>query len=286
METVTPASSTCGASSGLLVPAGTTKDGSKMYGNLTASSAMVSREPYAGSIAPWRTDSARRSSMPCTWSACACVNSTASIRSMPAATSWSRSSGGVSIRSRLPLVSMSAAVRVRLSRGSEDVQVGQRQPICGTPNDVPVPRKISRTSHLLDLDEVGAARNVPRHSRRHHDAVALLREPAFENEIAHHLQHGVVPRHVVDEDGNDAPHERELAIRRRLGRHRQNRHRRPERGDFARGEPALGECDDERRLQHARDREDRKSTRLNSSHLVISYAVFCLKKKKNNKKES
>src|SRR5256885_5416370 len=33
---------------------------------------------------------------------------------------------------------------------------------------------------------------------------------------------------------------------------------------------------------------DRKSTRLNSSHLVISYAVFCLKKKKthNHKQES
>src|SRR5947199_4308799 len=29
--------------------------------------------------------------------------------------------------------------------------------------------------------------------------------------------------------------------------------------------------------------EDRKSTRLNSSHLGISYAVFCLKKKKDNK---
>src|SRR5256885_7850077 len=28
-------------------------------------------------------------------------------------------------------------------------------------------------------------------------------------------------------------------------------------------------------------KRDRKSTRLNSSHLVISYAVFCLKKKKN-----
>src|SRR5256885_6952903 len=28
--------------------------------------------------------------------------------------------------------------------------------------------------------------------------------------------------------------------------------------------------------------QDRKSTRLNSSHLVISYAVFCLKKKKRN----
>src|SRR2546426_1549248 len=29
---------------------------------------------------------------------------------------------------------------------------------------------------------------------------------------------------------------------------------------------------------------DRKSTRLNSSHLVISYAVFCLKKKNNDDK--
>src|SRR5947207_12217932 len=32
-------------------------------------------------------------------------------------------------------------------------------------------------------------------------------------------------------------------------------------------------------------RTDRKSTRLNSSHTVISYAVFCLKKKKTQKKE-
>src|SRR5690349_23138891 len=30
------------------------------------------------------------------------------------------------------------------------------------------------------------------------------------------------------------------------------------------------------------DAEDRKSTRLNSSHVEISYAVFCLKKKKQN----
>src|SRR5438034_6220029 len=40
-----------------------------------------------------------------------------------------------------------------------------------------------------------------------------------------------------------------------------------------------------RRLRHAKSRRivrarDRKSTRLNSSHTVISYAVFCLKKKK------
>src|SRR5699024_11933092 len=31
--------------------------------------------------------------------------------------------------------------------------------------------------------------------------------------------------------------------------------------------------------------QDRKSTRLNSSHVSISYAVFCLKKKKNKKKK-
>src|SRR3712207_7344525 len=39
------------------------------------------------------------------------------------------------------------------------------------------------------------------------------------------------------------------------------------------------------REQHARsealEHQDRKSTRLNSSHANISYAVFCLKKKKN-----
>src|SRR2546426_4968586 len=44
--------------------------------------------------------------------------------------------------------------------------------------------------------------------------------------------------------------------------------------------PALaltGQGDEGERREHERDR---KSTRLNSSHLVISYAVFCLKKKK------
>src|SRR2546426_2890702 len=35
----------------------------------------------------------------------------------------------------------------------------------------------------------------------------------------------------------------------------------------------------------AQDGADRKSTRLNSSHLVISYAVFCLKKKKKTNTE-
>src|SRR5258708_31686011 len=35
------------------------------------------------------------------------------------------------------------------------------------------------------------------------------------------------------------------------------------------------------RRDQPRERRDRKSTRLNSSHQIISYAVFCLKKKKN-----
>src|SRR2546430_16323970 len=37
---------------------------------------------------------------------------------------------------------------------------------------------------------------------------------------------------------------------------------------------------------HARDDRDRKSTRLNSSHSQISYAVFCLKKKKKGNETS
>src|SRR5947208_8528188 len=38
------------------------------------------------------------------------------------------------------------------------------------------------------------------------------------------------------------------------------------------------------RPQRAAAMKDRKSTRLNSSHQIISYAVFCLKKKNKNKK--
>src|SRR5207248_10460657 len=37
------------------------------------------------------------------------------------------------------------------------------------------------------------------------------------------------------------------------------------------------------KLQRISDPQDRKSTRLNSSHRTISYAVFCLKKKKKKK---
>src|SRR3989475_11416131 len=48
-----------------------------------------------------------------------------------------------------------------------------------------------------------------------------------------------------------------------------------------RGRPGLcGRAGSLRRLLHP---QDRKSTRLNSSHSQISYAVFCLKKKKKKK---
>src|SRR3989449_2177980 len=42
--------------------------------------------------------------------------------------------------------------------------------------------------------------------------------------------------------------------------------------------------DPDRRLRRVRHLGDRKSTRLNSSHGYISYAVFCLKKKKKSSK--
>src|SRR5262245_64429665 len=78
------------------------------------------------------------------------------------------------------------------------------------------------------------------------------------------------------------------------------RSERPELGDGRRAARAqrVGERDHGARLAVDRDRDrrpalglvasggagqDRKSTRLNSSHLGISYAVFCLKKKKKTK---
>src|SRR5438045_7679541 len=47
---------------------------------------------------------------------------------------------------------------------------------------------------------------------------------------------------------------------------------------------SLGQRSEQRRAGQRTRQTDRKSTRLNSSHLGISYAVFCLKKKKKQKK--
>src|SRR5690349_23736435 len=56
------------------------------------------------------------------------------------------------------------------------------------------------------------------------------------------------------------------------------------------GDPPVLDVRDQksRRVRaHVDDRhtQDRKSTRLNSSHVEISYAVFCLKKKKEKKEQ-
>src|SRR5947208_12494615 len=45
--------------------------------------------------------------------------------------------------------------------------------------------------------------------------------------------------------------------------------------------PVITHCGSSWRVAHCLH-QDRKSTRLNSSHQIISYAVFCLKKKKNS----
>src|SRR2546422_2161143 len=60
---------------------------------------------------------------------------------------------------------------------------------------------------------------------------------------------------------------------------------RPDVVDQRPGEPLLVRRSHDHRhdaAQRGPHEEDRKSTRLNSSHGYISYAVFCLKKKKNN----
>src|SRR5690242_21532893 len=49
-----------------------------------------------------------------------------------------------------------------------------------------------------------------------------------------------------------------------------------------RGNRASSRCSDRITLDCGAGPQDRKSTRLNSSHMSISYAVYCLKKKKAN----
>src|SRR5689334_23707546 len=51
------------------------------------------------------------------------------------------------------------------------------------------------------------------------------------------------------------------------------------------GYPLVDDHDRSSAGREAWNNEDRKSTRLNSSHSSISYAVFCLKKKKKKKKK-
>src|SRR5690242_21148695 len=67
----------------------------------------------------------------------------------------------------------------------------------------------------------------------------------------------------------------------RLARRRRVRRRvRPARCHSRRGRPRRGAQRAHRQGRAPGPERDRKSTRLNSSHMSISYAVFCLKKKK------
>src|SRR5699024_11574329 len=69
-----------------------------------------------------------------------------------------------------------------------------------------------------------------------------------------------------------------------LGRHLRRRRRAARDGTDLRAFCARRGREGRLRARRARPRqvEDRKSTRLNSSHVSISYAVFCLKKKKKS----
>src|SRR5690606_41185454 len=77
-----------------------------------------------------------------------------------------------------------------------------------------------------------------------------------------------------------AMHSRMARHQHRLARHEmlhdRTEDRRLEIGPVA---AILGHGDEIGAKPHRRDARDRKSTRLNSSHVKISYAVFCLKKK-------
>src|SRR5690349_23830747 len=68
--------------------------------------------------------------------------------------------------------------------------------------------------------------------------------------------------------------------------HRQGRCERPITGGRRDEILTRRETGGQRALRVPGQAEDRKSTRLNSSHVEISYAVFCLKKKKKKKKQT
>src|SRR2546426_8070621 len=81
-----------------------------------------------------------------------------------------------------------------------------------------------------------------------------------------------------------AAHDRAVVLDNHDARIELQRAEQLEQGGASRHRAPLAVHRDLDRVVHPRSscsmRRDRKSTRLNSSHLVISYAVFCLKKKK------
>src|SRR5437867_7865170 len=79
-------------------------------------------------------------------------------------------------------------------------------------------------------------------------------------------------RSVANSDSPKPPDELTFFLDRQLGRYKM--------AGALRNAGLNVEIHDDHFPQNAQDPQDRKSTRLNSSHRTISYAVFCLKKKK------
>src|SRR5207248_8164113 len=92
----------------------------------------------------------------------------------------------------------------------------------------------------------------------------------------------IAPKHLAD-DGDGFPHAHEWSIERHAvpaAHHLVATRPEPE------DEPPAGDQMERRRRLRQESGRDRKSTRLNSSHRTISYAVFCLKKKTQNNKDT
>src|SRR5215207_10501002 len=160
------------------------------------------------------------------WSACSWVYATASMLEKPPARSCRRSSGGVSIRMAAPASCTTAPLLVRLSLGSVERQTGQSQPIWGTPNDVPVPRKVSRiVLNCFDLQEVGSAWHVERYARGDDQPLPGLRQSPLENPEPGLREHRLVVGVVPDQYRSHAPDQGELAEGLGLRRTGEDRHR-------------------------------------------------------------
>ena len=85
--------------------------------------------------------------MPCVWSACSCVKSTASSRLTPASRSCSRRSGEVSTSTVVVPASPVRSTRMEQRRrrffGLAGSQAPQPEPTRGTPPDEPQPRMVT-----------------------------------------------------------------------------------------------------------------------------------------------
>src|SRR5262245_63314245 len=91
----------------------------------------------------------------------------------------------------------------------------------------------------------------------------------FYSSCAHRALHSFPTRRSSDLDRRDA-----------VGRHVAGASGEDRRAEAHRRARIAHRGSDARQTARSDDAVDRKSTRLNSSHLGISYAVFCLKKKK------